>query len=148
MWCINRYICVVAFQSDQITSANELIRRGARRRGTCGNWSAVKPTPERFTTTRINRNPDLNPGNFTSRAQFSLQSKSVVNLEGNLSAVSLGQDGGSVTSSPVGQPACGFCPNYTDSTSSQIYNRAPDIKVQHSLVLLPFCVYCSGLGGV
>lgn len=72
----------------------------------------------------------------------------MVNLEGNLSAVSLGQDGGSVTSSPVGQPACGFCPNYTDSTSSQIYNRAPDIKVQHSLVLLPFCVYCSGLGGV
>lgn len=62
----------------------------------------------------------------------------MVNLEGNLSAVSLGQDGGSVTSSPVGQPACGFCPNYTDSTSSQIYNRAPDIKVQHSLVLVTF----------
>lgn len=42
-------------------------------KGHLRDWSAVKPTPERFTTTRINRNPDLNPGNFTSRAQFSLQ---------------------------------------------------------------------------
>lgn len=40
---------------------------------------------------------------------------------------------------PWDNPHVVFCPNYTDSTSGQIYCRLPDIKVIQLAIFLPFC---------